>query len=116
MLAEMPRQILDRLPQPPECLDRRMLEIEADLAQVARQRFLRIDPLEMIHHFREPIDLRRLERQYLADFARGAPAAIGDDIGGHRDRGPTSVTPGVRRRGVPMPLPAAAVRRSPYLS
>ena len=58
--------------------------VEADLAQVALERLLRIDPLEVVHHLRQPIDLRRLERERLADFARGAAAAIGDDVRRHR--------------------------------
>ena len=97
VLAEMARQILDLLPQRAEQLNRRVVEVEADVAQVALERLLRIDPLELVHHLREPIDLRRFERQRLADFARGAAAAIGDDVRGHRHSRP-------RRRSSPESL------------
>ena len=65
-----------------------VVHVDADLAQVALERVLRIDPLEVVHHLRQPIDLRRLERQRLAHFARGAAAAIGDHVGGHGDPRP----------------------------
>ena len=64
MLAEMPRQILHLAPEPREQPD--ALGVRASrptAAQVARQRVGRIDELEVVHHLREPIDLRRLERR-----------------------------------------------------
>ncbi|HTI38097.1 MAG TPA: hypothetical protein VL484_11080 [Vicinamibacterales bacterium] len=83
MLAEMTRQILNLRPQPPELLNGRMETVHARVAQVAFERFLRIDPLELIHDFRERVDLRRLEPEDLADFPRRAAAAIGDHVRGH---------------------------------
>ena len=49
-----------------------------------RQRVGRIDELEVVHHLREPIDLQRLEPERLADLARRASPAVGDDVGRHR--------------------------------
>ena len=49
-----------------------------------RQRVGRIGELEVVHHLRQPIDLRGVEAERLAHFARGAPPAIGDDVGRHR--------------------------------
>ena len=43
-----------------------------------------IGELEVVHHLGEPIDLVLVQRQRLAHLARGAAAAIGDDVGGHR--------------------------------
>ena len=84
MLAEMARQVLDLLPEPAERLDDGSAEVDTDLLQVALERFLRIDPLEVVHHLREAIDLVGRHRQDLADFTRRALAAIRDHIGGHR--------------------------------
>ena len=80
----MARQILHLAPQPREQPDAIGIQIEADRRQMARQRVGRIGELEVVHHLREPIDLRGIEAERLAHFARGAPAAIGDDVGGHR--------------------------------
>ena len=63
---------------------RSAFEVEADRRQMPRQRVGRIDELEVVHHLREPIDLRRLEAERLPHLARRAAAAIGDDVGGHR--------------------------------
>ena len=93
VLAKMPRQILDLLPQRSKELNRRIVVVETDFAQVSLERFLGIDPLEMVHDLGQPIDLLGLEREHFANFARGAAAAIRDDIGGHGDPG----TFGVRR-------------------
>ena len=84
VLTEMTRQILDARPELAEPLDARMLTIDADVAQVALERVLRIDPLELIHDLREPIDLRGLEREDLPHFARRASAAIRNHVGRHR--------------------------------
>ena len=43
----------------------------------------RIDELELVHHLGQPIDERWIEAQRLADLARGAASAIGDDVGRH---------------------------------
>src|SRR5688500_17810838 len=83
MLSEMARQILNLSPEPAERLNDGMLKVEPDFAQVALERFLRVDPFEMIHDLGQPVDLGGLERQRLADFAGGAAAAVGDDIRGH---------------------------------
>jgi hypothetical protein len=85
MLAEMPRQILDLLPEAAERSDDRRLKVETDFAQVALERLFRVDPLEMVHHLRQPVDLRRFERQRLAHFARRAAPPIRDHVRGHRD-------------------------------
>ena len=65
-------------------LHARLVAGHAGLAQVARERVVGIDELELVHHLREAIDLTVVEAERLAHFARGAAAAIGDDVGGHR--------------------------------
>ena len=84
MLAEMPRQVLHARPQLGEPSERRMVEIAADLHHPLPQRVGGIDELELIHHFRQPIDLRGVDAERLPHFARRALAAIGDDVGRHR--------------------------------
>ena len=84
MLAEMPRQILHLAPQAREQTHAIRVQIEADRRQLARQRIARIDELEVVHHFRQPIDLRGIEPERLADLARRAAPAVGDDVGRHR--------------------------------
>ena len=84
VLAEMPRQVLDLFPQAAERLDDRLLEVDPDVAQVALERLFRIDELEVIHDLGEPVHLFRLDRQHLAHFTCGAPAAIRDHVGRHR--------------------------------
>ena len=79
----MPRQILDALPQIAEQADARIVEREADIADLPRQRVLRIGPLEMVHDLREPIDPLGLDRQRFADLARRAPPAVRDHVRGH---------------------------------
>src|SRR5215213_3817135 len=51
---------------------------------MTRERVGRIDELEMVHRLGEPIDLGGIDRQRLPHLARSAPAAVRDDIGGHR--------------------------------
>ena len=80
----MPGQILHLAPEPREQPDAFRVQIQADPREVARQRVRRIGELEVVHHLRQTIDLQRLEPERLPHFARGAPAAIGDDVGGHR--------------------------------
>ena len=85
VLAEMPRQILHLAPEPREQAGRAIrVQIEADRRHLPRQRVARIDELEVVHHLRQPIDLRRIEAERLPHLARRAAAAIGDDVGGHR--------------------------------
>ena len=67
-----------------EAPDAWMAWIDADLAQVALEGIFRIDPLELIHDFGEPIDLASLERKRFANFACRAAAAVGNHVGGHR--------------------------------
>ena len=62
----------------------RGVQIEADRGEMPRQRVGRIGELEVVHHLREPIDLHRIEPERLADLARGAAAAIRDDVRRHR--------------------------------
>ena len=80
----MARQVLHLVPQPREQPDAIGIQIEADRGELARERIGRIGELELVHHLREPIDLRGVEAERLADFARGAAAAVGDHVGGHR--------------------------------
>ena len=80
----MARQVLDLLPQTAERLDDRLVKVDADFAEVALESLFRIDELEVVHHLREPIDLLRFDRQHLSHFARGAPPAVGNDVGRHR--------------------------------
>ena len=84
MLAEMPRQILHLAPEAREQPHAIRVQIEADRRQLARQRIGRIDELEVVHHLRQPIDLHRIEAERLADLARRAAPAVGDDVGRHR--------------------------------
>ncbi len=80
----MPGQILHLAPEPREQPHAIGIQIQADRRQVARQRVGRIGELEVVHHLREAIDLLGVEAERLPHFARGAPAAIGDDVGRHR--------------------------------
>ena len=48
------------------------------------ERLVGIDVFELVHHLGETIDLPFVEIERLADFARRALAAIGDDVRGHR--------------------------------
>src|SRR3982751_6462869 len=100
----MARQILDLFPQPSECLDHRMMNLEADLAKIPVERLLGIHPLEMVHDLCEPIDLRRFERQHLSDFPGRTAAAVGDDVGRHRN-----TWPDWRRAGLTGVSDAAAI-------
>ena len=59
MLPEMPRQILHAAPQIGEQPERRMIAVAAGVVHPAPERVGRIDELELIHHLRQPIDLRR---------------------------------------------------------
>ena len=55
------------------------------LAQIPCERLFGIDELELAHHAAPgAIDLVLREPKHLADFARGAPAAIRDHVGRHR--------------------------------
>ena len=83
MLAKMPRQILHLAPEAREQPDTIRMQIQADRREMPRQRIGRIGELEVVHHLREAIDLKRLEPERLPHFARGAPPAIRDDVGGH---------------------------------
>src|SRR5262249_43493522 len=79
-----PRQVLDLSPQAAEERNRRVERVETGVAQIALERLFGIDELEVVHHLREPVDEIRLDRQRLAHLARGAPAAIRDDVRRHR--------------------------------
>ncbi len=83
VLPEVTGEILNASPEPPEQLYRRLLAVEPHLAEVALERLLGVHPLEAVHQLREAIDLRRLEREHLADVARRAPPPIRDDVGRH---------------------------------
>ena len=89
MLPQMPRQVLHLAPEAREQADAISIQIQSNGCEMARQRVGRIGELEVVHHLSEPIDLRRLEPERLPHFARGAPSAIGDDVGGHRDAEPS---------------------------
>ncbi len=83
MLPEMARQILDGQPQLGKRAHARHVEREAGGVHVAGQRLVGIGELEVVHHLGELIDARIVERQRLPHLARGALAAIRDDVGGH---------------------------------
>ena len=83
MLAEMPRQILNAHAQLEKFPDARMAHIEAGFAELRFERVGFVLVFPMADEARQPIQRRRIEAQHFADFARGGPAAIGDDIGGH---------------------------------
>ena len=80
----MPRQVLHLLPQPHELPHPLVVSGQAHVRQLARQRVVRIHELELVHHLGQPIDVGLVELERLANFPRGAPAAVGDDVGGHR--------------------------------
>ncbi len=84
MLAEMAREILNLAPEPGEQLHVLRVPIEPDGRQVMRQRVVRISEFEVVHHLREPVHLCGVEAHHLPHLARGAPAAVGDDVGRHR--------------------------------
>ena len=83
MLAEMSGEILDFAPQPRELPHAIRIQIQADRREMPWQRIGRIGELEVVHHLRETVDLRGVEAERLPHFARGAPAAICDDVGSH---------------------------------
>ncbi len=83
VLAEMPRQVLDLVEEPGEELDASVLRVEAGPAQPALEGVARVLVLEAAHEVREPVDLVLGHVEDLADLARGAPVAIGDDVRGH---------------------------------
>src|SRR5689334_18452117 len=89
MLTEVAREVLNLLPQLAEALNRRVLAVEAGVAQIAREGFFRIDPLELVHHLGERVDQAGLDREDLADLAGSAPAAVGDDVCCHRSAEPS---------------------------
>ena len=82
---EVPRQVLHLLPELREVPDARAA---AHPARPSASCFASVSSasleLEVVHHLRQPVDLRRVEAEHLAHFARRAPAAIGDDVGRHR--------------------------------
>ena len=84
MLPEVARQILHLHPELGEMLHATIARIEARRGHVAADRVGRIDELELVHHFGEPIDDRLVDPERLANFARRAASAIGDDVGRHR--------------------------------
>src|SRR5262245_51949365 len=84
MLAEMPRQILDLPPQLRELLIAGILRIETGLPQIARNRLVRIDELELSHQPGQPIDILLRQLQDFAELACRAAASVRNDIGGHR--------------------------------
>ena len=84
MLSEMPRQILDAHPQLGERAHARHVERQARGFEVAAERLVRVGELEVVHHLGEPVDLVFVQRERLPHLARGAAAAVGDDVGGHR--------------------------------
>ena len=88
VLAEMPRQIVHPVPQLREQADAIAVHVEADRRHLPRQRLARVDELEVVHHLREPVDLRRIEPERLPHLARRAAAAVGDHVGGHRGAEP----------------------------
>ena len=84
MLPEVARQVLDAQPQLGERAHARHVERQPGGGEVAAERLVRVDELEVVHHLRQRVDLLLVERQRLAHLARGAAAAVGDDVGGHR--------------------------------
>jgi hypothetical protein len=84
MLTEVPRQILDLVPQPGEHLQPRVVDRPADFGEPLRQRVAGVLELEIVHQLGEPVDAIGVEAERLADLARGAASAVGDDVGRHR--------------------------------
>ena len=79
----MARQILDGHPQLGKRAHTRHVERQTGRVHVARQRLVGVGELEGVHHLGQPIDALLVERQRLPHLARGAPAAICDDVGRH---------------------------------
>ena len=84
VLSEMARQVLHLLPQLREMHHLGTLGIHAHRLHVLRERVVGVLELEVVHHLREPVDLRRVEVERLPHFPRRALAAVSDDIGRHR--------------------------------
>ena len=66
------------------CRTRCVVFRQPDFGELTRHRVVGIDELELVHHLRQPVDVRLVQIERLAHLARGAAAAIGDDVGGHR--------------------------------
>jgi hypothetical protein len=84
VLAEMARQVLDGPPDAREVLNAQVARIAARLAEMRGERIAGILVLPVAHELRQPLDEIGGQRERLADLPRRAPAAIGDDVGGHR--------------------------------
>ena len=79
----MAREVLNRQAELEEFADLQMLEIEAGVAELARERVARVLVFPGADQAGEAIQGFGIERERFADFARGGAPAVGDDVGGH---------------------------------
>ena len=92
VLAEVPRQVLDLLEEPGEEGDAPVPAVEPGALEAPLQRVVGVDVLEAPHVLGEPVDLVHRDAEHLADLARGAAVAVGDDVRGHgRPRRPVAL-------------------------
>jgi hypothetical protein len=66
-----------------EHLQTRVVDRPAEFGEPLRQRVAGVLELEVVHQLGEPVDAIGVEAERLADFARGAASAVGDDVGRH---------------------------------
>ena len=83
VLAEVPGQILDGRPEIGEVTHDRLRGIAAGLPKMREETIAGILVLPVADERGQTIAQRGGKPQHLAHFSRRAPAAIGDDIGGH---------------------------------
>ncbi len=83
MLAQVARQVLHLPPQLGEMPHARLVAGHAGLGEALRQRLVRIDELELVHHLGQPIDLPFVQVERLSHLARRTLAAIRDHVGRH---------------------------------
>ena len=83
VLAEVARQVLDLVEEPREERDAPVAAVEPGALEAALQRVVRVHELEAAHVLRQAVDLVLRDPEHLADLARGAAVAVGDDVRGH---------------------------------
>src|SRR5207237_7997265 len=82
MLAEMPRQSVDRLIQTDERRHSRMRFRQTGLLDL-RLQIERVREIAVREQMREAIENARRKRKGFTDFARGAAPAVCNDVRGH---------------------------------
>src|SRR5438128_2619833 len=83
MLAQVPRQILNRYPEPGELTDAGVRRIEACLGESVPQRWIILAVTPGTHQAGEPVDLFGRKGERLSHFTGSASVPISDYIGSH---------------------------------